>query len=232
MKDDAKLDNDARSTGRSEPVRNLLLDVAERLFAERGIEAVSLNQIAKAANQRNSTVIQYHFGSKTGLLQAITQRRTQVVNRRRHELLAQIDGKDRQADLTAAVKAMSVPYGEHLSEEGGTYFVRFAAQLYSDPRFEMFELIKGGHTSGMREAGRLLRDILSDLPRDVVKHRLALITTLIFSAFAEREKLRAAGRHVGVARLHTTHFVDDLVAMAVGALNAPYGAQELTHEKK
>ncbi|MBI3374065.1 MAG: TetR/AcrR family transcriptional regulator [Betaproteobacteria bacterium] len=212
-----------QSGGRSESIRNHLIDVAERLFAEHGINTVSLNQIAKAANQRNTMVIQYHFGSKTALLQAIAGRRMQAVNERRLELLGRVDGRSRRSDLRRVAEAMVFPFAEHLSHEGGGHYVRFVAQLYSDPRLEFFKLIKGKHDSGMREAGRAARAILSEMPGDVVKHRLALVTTLIFSAFADREKLRAAGKHVGVARLHTAHFVNDLVTMVVGALDAPYG---------
>ncbi len=133
-------------------------------------------------------------------------------------------------ELRKVAEAMVFPFAEHLSHEGGSYYVRFVAQLYSDPRLEFFKLIKGKHGSGMREAGRAAREILSEMPGDVVKHRLALVTTLIFSAFADREKLRAAGKHVGVARLHTAHFVNDLVTMVVGALNAPYGERALAEK--
>lgn len=219
-----------QSGERSASVRSRLIDVAERLFAEHGIDTVSLNQIAKAANQRNTMVIQYHFGSKTALLQAIADRRMQAVNDRRLELLGRIDRQSRRSDLRKVAEAMVFPFAEHLSHEGGSYYVRFVAQLYSDPRLEFFKLIKGKHSSGMREAGRAAREILSELPGDVVKHRLALVTTLIFSAFADRERLRAAGKYVGVARLHTAHFVNDLVTMVVGALNAPYGERALAEK--
>lgn len=223
MNEERNEDSAVQSGARSASVRNRLIDVAERLFAEHGIDSVSLNQIAKAANQRNTMVIQYHFGSKTALLQAIAGRRMQAVNERRLELLGRIDGASRRSDLRRVAEAMVFPFAEHLSHEGGGHYVRFVAQLYSDPRLEFFKLIKGKHDSGMRESGRAVREILSEMPVDVVKHRLALVTILIFSAFADREKLRAAGKHVGVARLHIAHFVNDLVTMVVGALNAPYG---------
>lgn len=211
-----------RSGERSAAVRKRLIDVAERLFAEHGIEAVSLNQIARAANQRNATVIQYHLGSKLGLIRAIAERRMEAVNERRLELLRRVSGADRVADLRAAVEAMVIPFAEHLSHEGGSYFVRFVAQLYSAPGLELFNVIKGRHDSGMREAGRVVRAVLAELPVPVVKHRLAIVTGMIFANFADRERLRAAAMHVGAASLHNEHFVSDLIAMIVGALNAPY----------
>ena len=54
--------------------RTRLLDVAEQLFAEHGIDAVSLSQILETAGQRNKSAIYYHFGSKAGLIAAIAER--------------------------------------------------------------------------------------------------------------------------------------------------------------
>jgi AcrR family transcriptional regulator len=44
---------------------------AEGLFAERGIEGVSLRQIGAAAGNGNNSAVQYHFGTKERLVQAV-----------------------------------------------------------------------------------------------------------------------------------------------------------------
>ena len=46
----------------ADETRTQLMRAAERLFAERGIEVVSLREINRAAAQRNATALQYHFG--------------------------------------------------------------------------------------------------------------------------------------------------------------------------
>ena len=51
--------------------REQLIAAAETLFAERGIEGVSLREINAAAGQRNASSIQYHFGNRDGLLAAV-----------------------------------------------------------------------------------------------------------------------------------------------------------------
>lgn len=48
-----------------------LILVGEALFAERSIESVSLREIAVGAGNRNNNAVQYHFGDKDGLVQAI-----------------------------------------------------------------------------------------------------------------------------------------------------------------
>ena len=84
---------------RGDAARARLLDVAERLFAERGIDAVSLNSIAREANQLNASVMQYHFTSKTGVIEAILTRRMESINARRSQLIANIDPRNRAAAL-------------------------------------------------------------------------------------------------------------------------------------
>ena len=55
---------------RKAETRQRLLDAAAALFAERGIEAVSIDAIAEAAD-RTSGAVYAHFGNKDGLLQAL-----------------------------------------------------------------------------------------------------------------------------------------------------------------
>ncbi len=50
--------------------REILLQTASRLFAEKGFEAVSIRELSKEANV-NIAMIAYHFGSKEGLFKAI-----------------------------------------------------------------------------------------------------------------------------------------------------------------
>lgn len=207
---------------RGDAVRDRLLDVAERLFAEGGIDGVSLSSVGRLANQRNGSVIQYHFGSKERLIEAILERRMKALNARRVELLAEVDLADRLRALRQLARAIVLPIAEHLSEsQAGSHYIRFVAQVTFNTQKSVFEIARGTHDSGVREIAELAQKILSRLPHDVLRHRLALVTTLVLFGFGEREKLRLAGKRTGVARLHTTHFVDDLVQMIVAALDAP-----------
>jgi AcrR family transcriptional regulator len=55
--------------------RELLLQTASRLFAEKGFEAVSIREIAKQADDTNIAMIAYYFGSKDGLFKAMIEER-------------------------------------------------------------------------------------------------------------------------------------------------------------
>ena len=67
-----------------------ILDVAERLFADRGFHATPLRDITSEAGV-NLASVNYHFGSKEALLAAVLERRLSPVNARRLELLDAIE---------------------------------------------------------------------------------------------------------------------------------------------
>ncbi len=55
--------------------QNQILNVAERLFAQKGFDGTSVRDIAEEAAV-NLSMISYYFGSKEGLMQALFQERT------------------------------------------------------------------------------------------------------------------------------------------------------------
>src|ERR1700754_704729 len=59
--------------------RESLLDAAESLFSERGIQAASLRAITEQAGA-NLAAVHYHFGSKQGLVRAVFSRRLAPLN--------------------------------------------------------------------------------------------------------------------------------------------------------
>ncbi|MGO4428218.1 TetR/AcrR family transcriptional regulator, partial [Streptomyces sp. MCAF7] len=71
-----------------------LVLAAERLFAEHGLDGTSLRQMSAAAGNGNNTAVQYHFGSKARLIQAIFEYRLHDLNRRRDALVAQLGPRD------------------------------------------------------------------------------------------------------------------------------------------
>ncbi|WP_204366817.1 TetR family transcriptional regulator [Mycobacterium sp. UM_CSW] len=106
--------------------RSALIAAAERLFAERGIEAVSLREIMRAAGQRNTTSLQYHFGDRSGLVRAVVDRHVEQVSLRRLALLDLLD----DMSLRDAAKVLVQPLVAKLADpDGGAEFLRIAGQL-------------------------------------------------------------------------------------------------------
>jgi len=71
-----------RQADRREESRERILDAAEGLFAGAGFEAVSMRQIATESGV-DTALIHYYFGTKAGVIDAVLERRADMVNARR-----------------------------------------------------------------------------------------------------------------------------------------------------
>ena len=70
--------------------RERILDAAEALFGERGFEGVSLRDITSQA-EANVAAVNYHFGSKGKLVDAVVERHAIPINEERLRLLQEAE---------------------------------------------------------------------------------------------------------------------------------------------
>ncbi len=77
----------SKATARSGATRIQLLDAAERLFAEHGLENVTVRAIVERAGQKNASALHYHFVDREGLIRAIHLRRNAQVQVKRTALV-------------------------------------------------------------------------------------------------------------------------------------------------
>src|SRR6202012_1517455 len=69
------------------PGAQRLMITAERLYGQHGIDGISLRQLVTAAGQGNNYAVQHHFGSKLGLIQAVSQMRLPALEAGRPKML-------------------------------------------------------------------------------------------------------------------------------------------------
>ncbi len=113
-----------------------LLDVAERLFATGGFHATSLRAITCAA-EVNLAAVNYHFGSKEALLEAVMARRLGPLNVIRQDRLEQVAqravAEGEKPDLRALWTAFITPTLElRRPESGAEYFLSLIGQVLAD----------------------------------------------------------------------------------------------------
>ncbi|MER6997729.1 helix-turn-helix domain-containing protein [Streptomyces sp. NPDC000410] len=191
---------------RAHDTREALLSTAQRMFAERGIDAVSLREIGAAAGQRNKTAAQYHFGSKDQLVRAIFERHTECVNRRRLELLAALDADDSGRDLHRLVTALVQPLAEKAVEPGSCY-LRFMVQVSLTKWVRTLPLTDQRLMESMESTLARIAQQLDRLPPFVLRARLGMAMTLVIRTLAEYEDSRATdadGTGVGGAEADRT----------------------------
>lgn len=120
----------------SAETRQKILDAAETLFTENGINGVSLRQIAADADIRISN-LQYHFKTKEELYHAVFERRILAINEDRLSQLDQIKREDAYDDahLEAIVRALVEPMVIRSCdyENGGSNYAVLLSQVSNEP---------------------------------------------------------------------------------------------------
>jgi TetR/AcrR family transcriptional regulator len=88
----------------AEHSRDVILDAAERLFADRGYDATSLQEVGAAAGVSRATPA-YFFGSKEGLYRAVFDRAYKRVDATLRDTYARAEGAEPRAAIAAIVTA-------------------------------------------------------------------------------------------------------------------------------
>lgn len=116
------------------PTRARLIHAAERLFAARGIDAVSLREINRASGARNAIAVQYHFEDRAGVVRAVLQKHRPDIEARRHAMLDQCEA-DATPDLRSLAAALVRPWAAKLADpDGGPEYLQVQAELLNRPR--------------------------------------------------------------------------------------------------
>lgn len=192
--------------GRAPTTRERILRAAERLFADDGFDRVTLRQIARASEQRNVAAVQYHFGSKGGLLAAIVDRHRSEIDEERRALLASSEADGHEPDLAAYLNILLEPLCQKLDNPSGRAYLRIQAE--------------GLHNEAMRPATRTVISrigrLLSGLDRPKPTPYLdRFATLLLFHALADRARQEEVGQ---ATRADRGPFVAALSQSLVGLL--------------
>lgn len=209
-------------TPQSAATRARLVATAERLFAERGIEGTSLNDINIAAGQRNKNATHYHFGDKKGLLQAIIDKHMPGIIARRDRLLDELFAQGSHSVL-GVVRALLYPMAEKLFDgNGGREFIRINAQLAATHA----AALNSGHSDVFRigpmdRLNKVRAEFLNDLPAPIAQQRVVLATSLILNGLADHSRLLdASAEHPVSTEVFIRNLEDCLVALCMAPVSA------------
>ena len=193
---------------RGADARQKLVDAARDLFAERGIEGVSLREITRRAGQGNTSALQYHFGHRQALLRAVLEPHQAQVDARRAALLDEL-GTRPHTVLRDLASALVRPSAAMLQVEGGKAYLRIMAELVRDP--ERFVRDGSRVRMGLSRWREMTR---RERPESVSpRHRRFAAIQLCTSELGRRAGARRRSDH----RL----FVSDLIDLTTGILTAP-----------
>lgn len=196
------------------------MDAAERLFAERGIDAVSLRTINAEAGY-SVAALHYHFGTRDGLVRALLLRAQPPMFERRERMVAALRPLA-CPPLERIVEALVMPLTEGLFEKQGNggHRLRFLTRLYFDRSPHMAGVLE----ESLRMFLPLLRRALPGCDETTLTRRWALASELAVNALSRAETLhravRGSARRNGAAE--PAQLVRELVSFITGGLRAPH----------
>jgi AcrR family transcriptional regulator len=209
------------------PAPESIVFAAERLFGERGINAVSLREVAVAAGQRNNSAVSYHFGSRNGLVDAVFRHRMARIDERRRAMIVALDAAGRGDDLRGLLEAVVYPLSEALGHEDGvSWYARFLRQVMLDPGFDILAPSRADMTRGLTTVLERIRPYLRGAPPALRGPRILLAFQLVIDALADHEARLAASLPTEPAPLLASHLVD-VAAVVLTAPVSPETAREL-----
>ncbi len=201
----------------SDGVRERLVRAAATLFAERGLEGVSLREVLAEAEVGNSSAVQYHFGDRSGLVRAVLAKHHGSVEARRHALLDQYEA-DGERDLRTLAGALVRPLAAELDNpDGGAGYLQVMAELATAPRPVLSTASIQDPSDSTYRWRRLVAEQIS--PDAVRLHRRFTAVQFTLTELARRAR-DARDDPSGAApsgprdqRLFTSHLVDLVTAL-------------------
>jgi AcrR family transcriptional regulator len=196
--------------------RTRLLDTAEELLDRHGIDGVSVRTVTKAAGHRNSSAVNYHFGNRDQLIQAVFDRRQAVVEARRAVLLEQMEA-DGELTPRDAVMVAIAPLVDLLDDECGRRYLRLVHQAANHPDYHQRSVTE--FSPSITRAAVVLMPLIEHVPADQRAHRLRLALGITLTALSDQARMidtTSPTRPV----LSRTVVTDDLVRVILAVLAA------------
>ena len=163
-------------------------EVAQRLFALRGIDGVSIKDIVSRAGQRNNASLHYHFGSKEALVAELLIDGAKAIDAIRQSMLDKLMATGQPLTVREVLEALVLPVNQLTSDvvRGDTY-IRFLADLQTNHRKFFRRTLGDRWNAGYRRCLELLRELLSDIPEPVLEQRISMMGIYANAIFAVKE---------------------------------------------
>ncbi len=199
-----------------------ILDAAERLFAERGVDGASLRAVTREAGV-NLAAIHYHLGSKQALLEAVMARRIAPVNQVRLKRLEELEGAAQGNAIAVEdlLRAFLEPALRLIAtEERGPLFAQMMCRAY----WEAGEEFRDAVVSQFREVAErfvaALARSLAPIPLTEVFIRFQYMLGVMIHELADPHRLRR-GETFGIPDADLGTRLARLVTFLAAGFRAP-----------
>ena len=193
-----------------------LLQTAERLFAHDGVENVALTQIVAQAGQKNRSALHYHFGSRSGVLTAVLNRRLAAINARREAMMAALPASPAVAEV---LRAEIAPLAQVVLEEPwGPDYLSILAQVTYHPQLLGEPGVADAYLTGLRRGRVMLALAAPRTPASALDQRVVWFKDSVVFALARWVRDTPTPQRTSTA---LSTLLEQLVAYGAAGLSAP-----------
>ena len=202
--------------------RTRILDAAEELFMLHGFEGTSMRLLTTKAGV-NLAAVNYHFGSKDALVEAVFRRRLDPMNAARIAELDKLEADGHAPSPEEIIRAFVTP-GLRLTEDtrgGGRNFTRLLGRTYTEPNKTLRQLIGQLYAPAMQRYKAALERALPQMPRDELVWRMHFMFGTHAYTLAATDTVQLIAGCKPEDRHDTRLLEERLTAFLTAGLNAP-----------
>jgi AcrR family transcriptional regulator len=201
--------------------RTRILDAAEELFMQHGFEATSMRLLTAKAGV-NLAAVNYHFGSKHALVEAVFRRRLDPLNQERLLALEKLEAEAHPAseDIIRAFIAPTLKLVED-AKGGGRNFIRLLGRTYTEPAKTVRQLIGQMYAPVMDRYKSALERALPQMPREELVWRMHFMFGTLAYTLAATDTVQLIAGCKPEDRYDAQLLEERLTAFLHAGLNAP-----------
>ncbi len=189
---------------------------ALKLFAGRGVDGVTVREIAAAAGQKNHGAVGYHFGSKAELIRQIVVDGAKLIDERRNQALDELAENGRPPELEDVIRVLVFPSIDLAPPGEEECYNRFVVLFAMAHRDLFMSALEDRWNTGYQRCIALLRGWMKHLPKRDQTERIVFIEAYLGGVLSARET-----RLADSTRAHSTwstsrvldHFVQTIAAI-------------------
>jgi AcrR family transcriptional regulator len=202
--------------------RTRILDAAEELFMLHGFEGTSMRQLTTKAGV-NLAAVNYHFGSKDALIEAVFRRRLDPMNAARIGALEELESSGRALAPEAIIRAF-VGVSLRMIEDtksGGRNFIRLLGRTYTEPSKPIRVLIGQFYAPVMQRYKAAFERALPQMPREELVWRIHFMFGTLAYTLAATDTVQLIAGCKPEDRYDARLLEERLAAFLTAGLNAP-----------
>lgn len=194
--------------------------VALRLFAEKGVDGVTVREIAAAAGQKNHGAVSYYFGSKEALVRALVMDGAMALERERNAALDGLEAQGGPRTIREVVEILVRP----VLALPDSHYVQFIVIFAMTHRDMMLDAIDPDWNNAYGRCLDHLRGMMADLPVALQNQRFVFMGAYLSAVLSARQRALAdesRAHPMWGSEASVEHFLQTLVALLEAPADLP-----------